>query len=76
MGDREDAASALSHMPRWVAVHENTLAKIEAVFAVAMNEGFQLDDMWDELSEARSERDQAVGRDEFAALQRQAEGDQ
>lgn len=61
MGDRENAAEALAHMPHWVAVHENTLAKLDVIVALAGAEGFDVDDMLAELDEARSERDRAIG---------------
>lgn len=61
MGDRENAAAALAHMPRWVAVHENTLAKLDVIVAMAGAEGFDVDDMLCEMDEARTERDRAIG---------------
>ena len=61
MGDRENAARALVHMPRWVAVHENTLAKLDVIVAMAGAEGFDVDDMLRELDGPRRERDRAIG---------------
>lgn len=56
MGDSNNAANALSHMPRWVAVHENTLAKMQAVLE---NVGDTLG-VLDEIDNARQARDRAV----------------
>lgn len=39
MNDSERAAAALAHMPRWVAVHENTLAKVDAALGAAAMSG-------------------------------------
>lgn len=61
MGDRENAAGAIAHMPRWVAVHENTLAKLDVVVAIAGAEGYDVDDTLREMDEARNERDKAIG---------------
>ena len=61
VGDRENAAAALAQMPRWVAVHENTLAKLDVIVALAGAEGYDVDDMLRELDEARTERDRAIG---------------
>ena len=61
MGDSQNAAAALANMPRWVAVHENTLAKLDAVVAAAGAEGYDVDPVLREMDEARSERDRATG---------------
>lgn len=61
MSDRENAAQALVHTPGWVAIHENTLAKLDVIVSLAGAEGYDIDDMLAELDEARSERDRAIG---------------
>ena len=61
MGDDRRAAAALAHMPRWVAVHENTLAKLDVIVAVAGSYGHDVDVALEEMDEARAERDRAIG---------------
>jgi len=63
VGDIENAAKALSHMPRWVAIHENTLAKLDVIVAMAGAEGYDVDDILRDLDEVRRERDRAIGVD-------------
>lgn len=61
MGDRENAAAALAHMPRWVAVHDNVLAQLDVIVALAGAEGYDVDDLLRDLDQARRERDRALG---------------
>lgn len=61
MGDRENASDSLAHMPRWVAVHENTLAQVEVVLAMAGGALPIVDDLLRDLDWARAERDRATG---------------
>lgn len=63
MGDSHDAAAALAHMPRWVAIHENALAKVDAALSFMPQHGYDVDDVYRELDEAREERDRATGPD-------------
>lgn len=56
-------ADLLKTAPRWVAVRDTTLAKVDAIVALAGREGFQVDDLLDELDEARRDRDKALGTD-------------
>jgi hypothetical protein len=62
MGNRENAADALAHMPRWVAVHENVIAMAETLLAMAGGPLPVVDDALRGLDEARDERDRAVAR--------------
>jgi hypothetical protein len=48
-------------MPRWVAVHENTLAKLDVIVAMFGADGVDVDGVLGEMDEARSERDRATG---------------
>jgi len=68
MGDSQNAAAALADHPRWVAVHENTLAKLDVILAVAGSYGYDVDTVLAEMDEARTERDRATGVDLDAAL--------
>lgn len=61
MADDTDAARALAHMPRWVAVHENTLAMAETILAMAGGPLPVVDDVLRGIDRARAERDRAVG---------------
>lgn len=60
MGDRGDAAEALVHMPRWVAVHECTLAKLDVIVAMA-GASEVVDSLLADLDQARRDRDRALG---------------
>lgn len=60
MGDKENAARSLAHMPRWVAVHENTIAKVETLLAMAGGPLPVVDDALRDLDDARDERDRAI----------------
>ena len=59
MGEHRNAARALAHMPRWVAVHEDTLAQVEAVIA-SVGPLSAADDTLRRLNEGRRERDRAI----------------
>ncbi len=61
VGDSQNAAAAIAQHPRWVAVHENTLAKLDVIVAVAGSYGHDVDVVLSEIDEARAERDRAIG---------------
>lgn len=70
-GDSGKAAIALKDCPRWVALHENTLAKLDVVLAIARADGLIADDDLDwllrDLDEARRNAERAHGVDMDAA---------
>lgn len=72
MGDRENAAKVLAHMPQWVAVHESTIAMVETLLAMAGGPLPVVDDALRGLDEARDERDRATARARLKMMENEA----
>jgi hypothetical protein len=67
MGDSHDAAAALANHPRWVAVHENLLARLGIILAAATDARVIAPDDFEafirEMDEARELAEKARGVD-------------